>query len=490
MAKGKNGSKGSSSAPGTAGGSSNPGTSGYKQGQGAPPAAPTPAQGQAGRGKGHGAPNNNNPGKNHAQAQTPVFPEGSRLVPCADGSSIVIDHGGNIITTIPMQGSTPSAPDQFMDADGFRITASQLRKNKKAAARKTLEEEHSDFFANGGNIKQLNLVLSKVKTSSGQGQPRPRTNQTSAQGGRGTQGQGHPNNKRKKDMSTTPSGQTPPAKKTQQTVQQKTPLEGTFAAATKAHADRRRASQKESEQVHRPHALHIHIGKTTKGPMNKATYDQFRKELTARVLANAVSTKPYDLRAEFTLWSSKITAGVIACLDEPTATWYKETVDTIELDNGVSFRAWPAPGPQVGRCTFNAKGMNITPEQAVILIKAYNKELGNGVTTTRSEAFIARNSDPIIEIALSDDAAAILGTRDPKWKLNFGTDQRKVYYDGKIELAQRLQEGSHELYEQFRTTALTEERVHMETDEDQAAAERTSSTGLDSPVDHFSEADA
>ena len=192
-------------------------------------------------------------------------------------------------------------------------------------------------------------------------------------------------------------------------------------------------------------------------------------------MTNALKAKPFPLKGEYTTWSAKLLAGIIACADAASAAWFKDAVDSIELDTGVSFRAWPAPEPQVGKATFNAKGLNITPEQAVTLIKAYNRELGGGVAVSRAAPIIAKISgDPIIEIVLSDNAAAILGTREPRWKLNFGTDQRRVTFHGKIDLAKRLQEEHHELADRFRTTSLInvgedeEENMLVETAEDRA----------------------
>ena len=230
---------------------------------------------------------------------------------------------------------------------------------------------------------------------------------------------------------------------------------GTYAEAARRDAEKRRKFRKEDcMQELSPYALHVHIGKTERNPMNKATYDSFREVLKAKTLENAVAERSIPLHVQFTSWNSRKHAGVIVCMDETTSLWYRETIDTIELD-GTTFRAWPIPKPVVGKATFNAKGLNITPEQAVTLVNAYNKELRGGASLSRAEVIIAPHSgDPIIEIALSDDAAAILGVRDPKWTLKLGTDRRRVKYYGREELAKRLHEGGHELAERFRATSL------------------------------------
>jgi hypothetical protein len=129
----------------------------------------------------------------------------------------------------------------------------------------------------------------------------------------------------------------------------------------------------------------------------------------------------------------------------------------------VSFRAWPTPKVQVGKATLNVKGMNISLEQAMVMIKAYNPEIEAGVTLSKAVFIKAKNTgDPLMEIALSDDAAAKLGTREPRWKLNLGMEQRRVQYYGKTELVQRLHESKHPLAEMFRTLALQQEHQEEE----------------------------
>jgi hypothetical protein len=417
-------------------------------------------------GRGRGAPDNsnsNNPDPRNSQpAPFAPFPEGSRIVQGPDGSSLVIDKDGTILTTLYSQpsGSGSSPSSQFADADDFKVPAAQAKKAKQAAARKAREEEHADFFKKGGTHEMLSMILNRTKqNSSGQEKPQP-------------------NLKRKKPLNPTPSGVTPPAKKPTK-FQPAPPKEGTFAEASQRHAARQRDSRRDREQEYNPYVLHVHTGKNDRGLMNKSTFDAFRQELMKRVLANASSPTPSALRVAYTNWSVRRQAGVIACLDEFTARWYTENVDTIELDTGVAFRAWPMPEGQLGKATFNAKGLNITPEQALILIKAYNKDLGKGIILSRNDAIIAQSGDPIFEIVLDDNAAAVLGTRVPKWKLNLGTDQRLVKYYQKMELAQRLKDDNHELAELFRTTSLTDERVEDTMDTDEAAVKAARSAQED-----------
>jgi hypothetical protein len=440
--------------------------------------APRPNPDQAGRGRGRGANTNNS-----------VSLVGSRLVKGPDGSSLVVDKEGNILSTL-YQEPEPTAPGQFEDAEGFKLSAGQIRKAKRLANRADLEKEHAAFFEEGGSHKMLSMILNKAKQSTGQ--PKPNKNQPPAQGGRGTQGSGPSGNKRKRSLNQTPTGVTPLAKnKKKNSPAQDPPKEGSYAAATKKHADRQRNAQREKrEQEVNPYLLHVHTGKKERGPMNKATFDLFRKELTTKVLENAASSKPFVLRVSHTNWSPFKSAGVIACLDETTSTWYKEIVDTIELDTGVQFRTWQSPERQVGKATLTARGLDITPEQAVSMIKASNPELKGGVSTTSSEVtHTTKAGDKIIEILLSDEAAAILGTRDPKWTLHLGMSTHTVRYQGVMDLAKRLHEGGHELAELFRTTALTDKAEETtETTEAmdiERAAEEASGSGLDSPEDLY-----
>ena len=429
-------------------------SSGSSRGRGQPRGAPT-RPGQPGRG-GRGASSTKSTAAKPLPAQ-PATPslEGATLVPAADGSTLVIDKDGNHISTIYPRETVQELP---APADDFQVPARQAKKAKQLAVRKAREVENADFFNKGGTHELFALVLNKARQETSQARPRPPLPP-------GGSGQGRPN-KRKRPLNPTPSGNTPPTKTPHKGKSPATPAApGSYAAAAKKHNDRQRANQQERPQELNPHALHVHVGKTERSAMNKTTFDLFRKELSRRVFENATEQSPVVLKTEYTNWSSRTHAGVIACLDNLTTTWYKDTVDTIELSTGVSFRAWPVPLPAVGRVSFNANGLDVSPEKAVILIKAYNPELGLGVTTTKLVAFTPKGTnDRIIEIQLSDDAAAILGTREPLWKLNFGTDQRRVRYHGRIELAKRLQEAGHELYEKFRTTSLVNEEEVQEVD--------------------------
>ena len=93
-----------------------------------------------------------------------------------------------------------------------------------------------------------------------------------------------------------------------------------------------------------------------------------------------------------------------------------------------------------------------------------------------------------IEVVFTANAAAVLATRQPRWRLHLGTDLRLVKYYGKMDLLRRLKEADHELAEQFRQTSLNqaddarENVVDMleETEEDRLAAAGAGS-GFSSP---------
>jgi hypothetical protein len=465
---------------------------------------PAPASSSAGRGRGRGKPNNINNTNNTitnvgSQATTAPFPKGSRVVCAPDGSSLIIDQGGNLLATIPSTTPMPqAAPGQFEDASGFQLSAGQAKKVKKAAARKAKEEKYAEFFKKGGTHTQLDVVLNQAAQSSSGARPsHSKTNPNPGSGGPVSQGQDM-SKKRKRPATSTPSGFTPAAKLPNTTVTPPPPPSsgggyaapssgGGYAAAAKRHAERQRVFHRERAQELNPNALHVYLGKQDKGPMNKATYDKFREVLMSKVLGNAVLPKPVLLRVEYTNWSSRMGAGVIACLDKLTARWYTEVVDAIELDTGVSFRAYAAPRPQTGKATFNAKGLNVSVEEVLTLVTAYNPELNGEVKTTRSNFILAKNTgDPIFEFALSDTAAAILGTRRPRWKLNLGSDQRKVKYYGKMDCLQRLIEADHELAEPFRTLGMTdgdEEEEDMDTGETDGARANAEAEAQDQDVD-------
>ena len=466
MAKDKTGNKGPTANTGAAGGSR-----GQPKG-GAPPSQPS---GHGGHGRGGTSKPTSTP-SNPSSAEMPSAPEGTRILKNRDGTSLVVDKEGTILCKIPAPGAaTSSAPDQFADAEGFRPPSGQIRAAKRAATRKAREESNPDFFSRGGT-HELWVLANQTRQPARQASSRPAPSASGAQGDSGT---GRNDNKRKRQANVTPTGATPPAKTSKATHLPPPPKAGGYAEAAKNHEARKREAQKSRAQEQQPHALFVHLGKIDRGLMNKATYDKFRLELSKRVLANASQQDPTELRIEYTLYSAKKHAGVLACLDARTAIWFKEVVDTIELENGVSFRAWEVAPPVVGKATFNAKGLNVTPEQALVLIKAYNKDLGDGVTLARPEPIIARvTGDPIIEVVFTDNAAAILATRQPCWRLHLGTDLRLVKYYGKMELLRRLKEADHGLAEQFRQTSLNndddvgENVMDMleEMDEDRAAA--------------------
>jgi hypothetical protein len=282
----------------------------------------------------------------------------------------------------------------------------------------------------------------------------------SGSGGRSEPSAGTPG-KRRHDGSST--GATPPAKFTRQSV-----LTGgggapppTYAAMAAAHEARRKPRE------HFPHMLRVHQGKEKRCPITEEAFQGVAEILRKQVLAYVKEPDHIILRTAFTRWS-KDGGGMIACKTEETKAWYQEAVAKIDI-GGVTYRAWEGANEnQLRPARINVTNLGLDPTEILDLIKGLNPKLKGMISLLRPDAYTSRvNNQQIILLGMDDTAAASLGTKDEPWIVELGTDQRRVSYSGKKDLATRLvEQGQNELAEKLRDTSLSQlEDMEEETED-------------------------
>ena len=81
------------------------------------------------------------------------------------------------------------------------------------------------------------------------------------------------------------------------------------------------------------------------------------------------------------------------------------------------------------------------------MVKAYNPWVADGLSATQGEFFPGRlPEDELMELRLTDEAAAVLGTCTQQWHLNLGLETRCVFYHDCKALAKWLEEGTAEYF--------------------------------------------
>ena len=95
--------------------------------------------------------------------------------------------------------------------------------------------------------------------------------------------------------------------------------------------------------------------------------------------------------------------------------------------------------------------------QILVLIKAYNQWVVDGVFAPSVKFLPGRLPKyQLMELHLTDEVAAILGTRSQRRRLNLGLETCCVVYQDCDALARRLAETDHALADQFRQTGIRE----------------------------------
>jgi hypothetical protein len=150
-------------------------------------------------------------------------------------------------------------------------------------------------------------------------------------------------------------------------------------------------------------------------------------------------------------------------MTEETRRWFIQAVANLEVAHAdargakLTFKAWTPMETDFGRATLNVRGLRASHDEILVLIKAYNPWVADGIFATRGEFLPGRlPEDLLMELRLTDGAAAVLGTRPQRWRLNLGLETRCVVYQDSAALARRLAETDHTLAEQFRLTGIQE----------------------------------
>jgi hypothetical protein len=235
-----------------------------------------------------------------------------------------------------------------------------------------------------------------------------------------------------------------------------------WAGDTIIHAERRRQLQKKRAEVARttaareanPHALFVYTGKQERGSLTQEQFQDFKAALARAILANALSPQKVLLNCEFTNWHAKKLCAHLNCKDGVTADWFTATIANLEV-KGLSFRAYPVAGNEFGKANFNARDLYLTPAEILQAALAFNPWLGGARLAQTGFITVAHTKDPHVEIILTDDAAKELGLR--KWRLDLGSDARRVHYYNRHELAKRLHDASDPVADRFREVALEDD---------------------------------
>jgi hypothetical protein len=382
------------------------------------------------------------------------------LVLGADGKAVGQLHTSQFLQE-PLP-ATSAPPGQFedvgdevevlTDSAGFRPSPEELKKAKWAEGRKRREEEHAEFFANGGTHEQLHDFL------------RQREKDAAAKraGGKKSKPAFSTPAQHKRAHGGTPTGLTPVAKAPRNITPTHVIQAGkTWAGDSIIHAERQRQLQKKRAAAARtaareanPHALFVYTGKQEKGTLTQEQFLDFKAALARAILANALSPRKVLLSCEFTNWHAKKFCAHLNCRDEATATWFTNTIADLEV-KGLTFRAYPAAGNEFGMANFNARDLCLSPPEILQLALAFNPWLGGARLAKPGFVTVAHTTDPHVEIILTDDAAKELGLR--KWRLDLGSDVRRVHYYNRHELAKRLHDASDPVADRFREVALEDD---------------------------------
>jgi hypothetical protein len=161
-------------------------------------------------------------------------------------------------------------------------------------------------------------------------------------------------------------------------------------------------------------------------------------KLNKRVLSYGREKDHKQLRVLFMIHQGS--TGKIACLDHETAAWYINEVDLIDLD-GVSFKAWL--NNEAGELRFarlSAAGLeDFTPEEVLELMTSYNPDIKGKASYVRTEKFDGGN---VLTFGVDDHFAWSLSKLPSKWTVDLGVCRKKVRYQGKKDLVERLIEAN------------------------------------------------
>ena len=219
-----------------------------------------------------------------------------------------------------------------------------------------------------------------------------------------------PGSKRRFDQSN--SGITPPAKKPSPTPDQ-----------ARGGSNYAQAAARENF----PHMLTVFKGALDKCPLSDELFRQVAIKLRKRVLAYSQEEGHIMLRTAFIRWYRN--AGKIACQNKATSDWYREEVSKLDLE-GTSFRAWDAREMDLLHVArMNISGLDdMEPEEIITLVRGFTPELDGLMKVTKTEG---EGRGLILVLGIDDKMAHSLASLEQPWKVNLGTDQRKIQFSGK-----------------------------------------------------------
>jgi hypothetical protein len=169
-----------------------------------------------------------------------------------------------------------------------------------------------------------------------------------------------------------------------------------------------------------PHMLTVHTGLEIRAPLSQDSFTLISTKLRKRVLAYGKEQDHIFLKTAFISYQKGF--GNIACLDEPTATWYKEEVAKLE-NFGVHYKAWSVVERgelRPGRLALQGLE-DISPEEVLELIHCYTPNLEGRMEVVRVDT-----KDNLLVLGLDDIMVVSLSKLAKPFVVHLGTDMRKV----------------------------------------------------------------